>query len=146
MWRTITAGWLAAATIVVAAPAPKDPPKKAPSILGEWSLVSNNGERWDPSDPLIETFGTDGKLVSRRRIDGREDQETCDYSVDVKSDPARLDYLYGPKGRRTEAIFKIEGDTLTICYAARNGPRPKEFVRDGTKTFLVVYERVKSKD
>jgi uncharacterized protein (TIGR03067 family) len=41
-------------------------------------------------------------------------------------------------------IYRIEGDTLTLCFARANGERPSEFTsKRGTGVLSCVYKRVK---
>ena len=51
----------------------------------------------------------------------------------------------GPnKDKTIKAIYKIDGDTMTICYALDAGDRPTKFEsKPDTKQFLAVYKREK---
>ena len=51
----------------------------------------------------------------------------------------------GPnKGKTIPAIYKIDGDSLTICYNLSGKDYPTEFKsKPGTKLFLVEYKREK---
>jgi uncharacterized protein (TIGR03067 family) len=51
----------------------------------------------------------------------------------------------GDEGRRQRGIYKIEGDTLTIFWAAGRGDeeRPKRFPGDHKGLVLIVWKRAK---
>ena len=51
----------------------------------------------------------------------------------------------GPnKGKTIPAIYKIDGDSLTICYNLAGKGFPTEFkCKPGTRLFLVEYKRAK---
>ena len=51
--------------------------------------------------------------------------------------------LEGPnKGKTLLAIYELDGDKLTICYALTGQARPKEFKTEaGSRQFLAIYER-----
>ncbi len=61
--------------------------------------------------------------------------------------PAQID-IYGVQGpnagRVIRAIYRQEGDDMTVCYQLGDGPRPAEFVSPpGSQVFLVHYRRVR---
>jgi len=65
--------------------------------------------------------------------------------VDSSKQPMAMDITgtEGPnKGRTILAIYKLEGERLTICYDLSGASRPSEFTtRTGTQLFLVIYAR-----
>src|SRR5262245_34376051 len=142
----MNAAVLLAAVLAVGAPGDKEAPKKdAPSIVGEWEgekLVRGGQERPIPDGGVKITFTKDGKLLFK---EGNKDEETGSYKVDAKKSPAEIEVV-PPKETETHiGIFKIEGDTLTICLADKNSAdRPTKFESpDGTNIMLVTLKRVK---
>lgn len=50
----------------------------------------------------------------------------------------------GPaKGKTLLGIYKLDGDTLTICFASAGLPRPKELKTEDRMVVLAKYERKK---
>lgn len=133
-------------SILVAAPAKKDPPKREPpSVVGEWLGESGvKGGKNDPPPPgTTITFTKEGEVLFKEGGNGMNGEKGS-YSVDVKKDPAEMDITPpGPgKGPKMMAIFKIEGDTLTIALGMTE--RPKTFTSpDGSDVMLITCKRVK---
>lgn len=141
MWRLIALGVVSVAAPASAAPGPKEPAGRGP-IVGSWRLETIDGR--PPVVPEVETFGPDGTRVVRARIDGREDVDKSGYVTRPKASPAELDFVFGPKTEPIQGIYKVEGDTLTICYRRSGaGGRPTEFKHVGNDIALCVYKRVK---
>ena len=96
------------ASWAVAAPGLKDPPKKEmPPIVGEWIRVAPGGE-------VRRTFTASGKHYWGKRVPVQFDS----FTVNVKSDPAEIDVTTPEESLNHGTylgIYKIEGDTLTIC-------------------------------
>jgi uncharacterized protein (TIGR03067 family) len=128
------------AELAPAAPRLKDPPKQTPPIVGKWRLVSIFGQK--PASGWTMEYFADGRAV--RTNDNNSPEFWCRYNSDTSTDPARLDYLhdYRPPGL---CIFKVEGDTLTVCYLESDRKeRPKAF---GEPSILEqVFKRVKPQD
>jgi hypothetical protein len=55
--------------------------------------------------------------------------------------PRRLDIAVVGGGRTMRGIYKLEGDTLTVCYARPGKPRPREF--HNREQWLLVLKRKK---
>src|SRR5947209_1529799 len=101
----------------------KEPPKKEPAIVGEWEgvkAVAGGKDMPVPEGGIRFEFTADGKLIIH---EGKKDRpDTGTYTVDTKKDPAELDMI-PPMDKKVAAppnipgIFKVEGDTLTLCFA-----------------------------
>jgi uncharacterized protein (TIGR03067 family) len=142
---------LLALALVVAAPAPKDKDTKKDGLLlvGEWV-----GEKAEvagmplpaPVSEMRMEFKADGKAVLR---DGAKPAEEASYTADPKKDPAEIDLTPPPTGGKAETllgIYKVEGDTLTLCLAAAGG-RPTKFESAaGSANMLLTFKRAKKKD
>jgi uncharacterized protein (TIGR03067 family) len=66
--------------------------------------------------------------------------------LNAAAKPMTLDVLSEKeKGKSLlRAIYKIEGDMLTICFAVGDADRPKEFKSEpGSKSGITVYKRLK---
>ena len=127
--------------IIVAAPAPKEAKKPAPTILGEWSLESMVFMGMAvpaPKGPSTITFMADGKCIAVEGNGAKPDTTT--FTHDAKKSPAQIDLMEG-KNLTMAGIYKIEADTLTICISI-NGARPAIFVSTD-KVMMMTLKRVK---
>lgn len=136
---------------VAVAPAPKDHSKKdPPPLVGEWaaeSLVVAGRPRVLGTNPMRFTFTADGKWYSHR---GKLDPTTASeraYHFDPKADPPTIDLIYEPAEQESQmgqGIYKVEGDTLTICLRRGRTGRPKAFESTAAApTTLYTFKRVK---
>jgi uncharacterized protein (TIGR03067 family) len=134
---------VAVSAFAFAAPAPKTPAKIDSPVIGKWRLVSLDGRPPGERNPETETFRPDGTVVrdgAGYRALGRGPSE-LPYTVDGTADPPRLDMGWRP----VLGIFRVKGDTLTVCYAVDSDTiRPTWFGEKGT--LLCVYERIKPTD
>jgi uncharacterized protein (TIGR03067 family) len=112
------------------------------SLQGKWQMISRIQDG-APSDEAIvkkrtATFEGKGYIVR----DGEEIFSEITYKLDLSKKPAWLDIDI--KGRGSDkAIIKLEGDTLTMCFAT-GGDRPDDFKStSGDDRVLAVYTRVK---
>ena len=132
--------------LAVGAPGDKEAPKKGPpSIVGEWDgekAVRGGQERPIPDGGVKATFTADGKLIFK---EGNKDPEEGSYKVDAKKDPAEIDLTPPREDGTLIGIYKIDGDTLTICLSEKgSADRPTKFESpDGTNIMLVTMKRVK---
>jgi uncharacterized protein (TIGR03067 family) len=140
-----TAIWFGV-VLAVAAPGDKEAAKKeAPSIVGEWDgekAVRGGMERPVPEGGIKITFTADGKLVVK---EGNKDAAEGTYKVDAKKNPAEIEVTPPKEDGVRIGIYKIEGDTLTICRADKDSTdRPTKFESpDGTNVMLMTLKRVK---
>lgn len=138
--------------ILLAAPAIKDKEKeKDPGIVGEWTIektIVGGREIPKPRDGMTYDYMADGNYLTRK--DGVESKGTRrGYKIDTTKVPAELDFDAGPAGKPiwVPGIFKIEGDTLTVCVDAGTGKRPTSFEpMKGDRVSVTVFTRVKKKE
>jgi uncharacterized protein (TIGR03067 family) len=138
--------FLVGLALTIGAPTVKDPPNKdAPSIVGEWigeTAISGGKQRPAPEKGFVMKFSADGTLSLKD--DGR-DRPDVPYKLDAKKTPAEID-IVPPKGEETMiGIYKIEGDTLTICLTGgKDAARPTKFESpEGAMTVLITLKRAK---
>ena len=130
--------------VAVAAPGPKDPPKRdPPSLVGEWrveSLVEDGKSEMLPAMTL--TFQANGKCFAR---EGDDPPMPATYTADPKKTPAEIDVTEGRGmgARPMFGIYKFDGDALVLCLAQK-GDRPTDFTAAaGSRRVLVTLKRIK---
>jgi uncharacterized protein (TIGR03067 family) len=135
---------------LVAAPVTKDkdPMKDQPALVGEWM-----GEKAEaagmplpvPVGGMTLEFKADGTLVIK---EGAKAPEEASYTADPKKE-AEIDLTPPAAGGKAQAmlgIYKVEGDTLTLCLAAGGG-RPTKFESAaGNPAMLMTFKRAKKKE
>jgi len=83
--------------------------------------------------------------------DGADIELSSEVKLDEKADPKKWDWvnrkLNGEAFPDGETIYKLDGDSLTICGGNPGVPRPTEFkqAEDG-QALLIVFTRAKAKD
>jgi uncharacterized protein (TIGR03067 family) len=110
------------AALALGAPALKDPPKKEPTIVGEWAVesVSVGGK---PASPASDrwVFNADGTyLIScgQRSYPGT-------FSHDPKGSPGQLDLTLTDMGQQKNLCrFQIDGDKLVLSVGHDSKIRP----------------------
>jgi uncharacterized protein (TIGR03067 family) len=146
MYTTLFLGLAA----TLAAPAPKDTPKKkeAHAIVGSWSLEKAEAAGMVlPGGAIGElslTFSEDGAIIARKG--GQEQPDGGRYTHDAKKSPAEIDLTEGRPGGKdmmVRGIYKIDGDTLVICMTP-TGERPTKFESPaGAQTIMMTFKRIK---
>jgi uncharacterized protein (TIGR03067 family) len=137
--------------LALGADAPKEEvAKDLKQFQGTWTLDSLevNGTKVD-----AETLKKAGQEIT---MVVKDDQVTLklrrgDLVGTLKLDPTKKPKAYDAKGTDPEGqahesvgIYKIEGDTLTVCYVAVGKDRPTEFKADaGSEAVLQVFKRDK---
>jgi len=120
----------------------KETPKDEEKILGTWAVVSyEEGGEKAPEERIKEakvSFAADGKMTAKQ---GEKEQEFT-YKLDPAKKPKEFS-LTNDKGLTLLGIYKLDGDTLTVCLD-RSGGQPAEFAsKDGTTVILEVLKREK---
>jgi len=141
---------LPAAALAPAAPALKDrQPKDAP-IFGEWFRVGHTEAGMPvPTDREVhhQVFTSDGQWEYSygARPDGTKGKT---FVTDTRQSPATIDITLGAGGKaHYRGIYKVEGDTLTLCLVTGDRERPKSFESSAERpTTIWVFKRVKSKE
>jgi RNA polymerase sigma factor (sigma-70 family) len=125
------------------AAAGKPEAKDEEHIQGTWALESyEEGGQKAPEERIKGAkliIAAEGKITVKN-ADGKEVEGT------LKLDPAKKPKEFSftnDKGETRVGIYKLQGDTLTVCYD-RGGERPTEFAsKEGTTVVLQVLKREK---
>ena len=117
-----------------------------PSLHGKWLA--------EKAELAGQAFPDEVRKAIQLKIAGEEYEVAVGATVDkgkVKVDQSKephtidIEGTDGPnKGKTIQAIFRLDGDTLEVCYDLTGKNRPKEFKSPaGSQTFLVSYKRAK---
>lgn len=136
--------------LFVGAPMPKGPPKRPdpPALVGAWECtgITDSGRvnTADVEARIEIEFTADGKIRLTKR--GKLEPDGT-YAADPKAEPATMDFTLEPGGGLLRGIYKVDGDTLTICCEdADRGRRPTRFAAPaGTKLMLLTFTRIAPK-
>jgi RNA polymerase sigma-70 factor (ECF subfamily) len=126
-------------------------------LQGDWLVVNAfaDGRRQKPrSTRHIRLAGDQMARYGKEFDAGRVLWDTV--SIDGTKQPAQMDIeapnahgrnpggVGSPAPATILAIYKIEGDTLTVCHSTTGSPRPKEFASPrGSSVIVLVYRREK---
>lgn len=126
----------------------KDVPKAEPTIVGVWlreKATAGGADQPEPAGGTRFTLTADGKFLMKQGE--RAEREEGSYKVDAKKDPAEIDFMPRPgkDGPPVLGIYKLDGDTLTICIARGDGKlRPTKFeAPEGSANILMTLKRAK---
>jgi uncharacterized protein (TIGR03067 family) len=139
--------------LALGAPALKDPPKKGPTVVGEWEVesISTGGRQSNVGTGLRYTFTADGKWLIHRDGEELAPQLRRGFVLDARADPPAVDLVSNTAANnsaRFQGIFKVEGDTLTLCGTRQKGAdRPTKFeAPDGSQVTIYVLRRARPKE
>jgi uncharacterized protein (TIGR03067 family) len=120
--------------------------KERKEMAGTWQSVAYtlDGTKTPEEELKKVTLLIDGDGVATLRSDGKTVLAST-LQLDPTKTPKTLDVAYPEgdlKGKTAPGIYKIEGDTLTICRVAPGKDRPAEFSSPaGSGLTLMVYKR-----
>src|SRR5262245_2899160 len=115
--------------VILAAPCPKEKAKPDAAPSGVWVAEQIVQKGTDLTDLVGGcTLSFDGDTMTMR-------VDSVDHAVRVSFDPTakvkEINLEYAPPAGPLRGIYKVEGDTLTICTSEKpGGPRPTEFKAD----------------
>ena len=125
-----------------------DPKTDDSRIQGAWVAVNGEENGVDVGEGLrklqLKIDFTAGRfnLESVLRFDPRVAQGK--YTVHSNTRPPALDLQFRSDKQVTKTIYAIEGGILKICYAGKDGVRPRQFKTiKGSGQVLMVLERKK---
>ncbi|HEX4388725.1 MAG TPA: TIGR03067 domain-containing protein [Steroidobacteraceae bacterium] len=121
-------------------------PEDPRALEGAWApvAVSVGGQRLEPAQLRVCYLLLEGDGY---RIVDRSNQivDSGHYTVNADTTPCAMDIVgeHGPNaGRTLLAIYRLEGDELTVCYDVEGGARPETLAarREGAR-LVITYER-----
>ncbi len=132
-----------------------DEPKKAEpdrqelkKLTGHWVVVEQvHGGKKTPLKELaalsMEVAG--GRLTIREGTDIKEDSRIVELAPRAKPAGIDLKILSGSDiNKVVKGIYRLQGDTLTVCVAEPDRDRPTAFAaKEGTGHTLFVFKRTK---
>lgn len=143
MVRSAAVFALAAAAVVASA---QEPAADLKAMVGKWAVTKAELGGKDvtavfkTAELQIQPGG--GYVV---KVGGQTDEGSV--SVDPAKTPRQMDIAgkVGPNaGKTLKTIYKLDGDSLVVCYELGGGERPTEFkTKAGTTQFLAEYKRAK---
>jgi uncharacterized protein (TIGR03067 family) len=116
-------------------------------LQGDWVMKSSERDGKKMPDELVKTFT---RTVKKNSYTARWEDDQGAHSVsgvitlDPTKTPKHVDVVLsdGPsKGKTMLAIYKLDGDTQTICVAVPGQARPTAF--DSKQGVLTVWKRAK---
>lgn len=119
----------------------------AQSLDGTWEIaqVIDNGRVVDPAE-VLRTYAADGRVVIRGQqvelvVPGIFQRKTMPFAVDASRSPMTFD-MAGAEKTGGRGIFLASKDSLFICLAPRDRPRPTGFSSpSGSGNLLVTLNR-----
>jgi len=98
-------------------------------VLGKWKVttIELNGNRLTEDDlagrELTLTFTANGELTIRRP-DAEDD--IAKWTIDATTNPKQIN-VTNKDNKLEKGIYKIVGDTMTLCYSDPNNDRPSKY-------------------
>jgi uncharacterized protein (TIGR03067 family) len=115
-------------------------------MQGEWRVVKAVRAGHDAPEDVraklsVKIEGNVFILVEQ----GNAREERAEVTLNPKTEPRQLDLrLKRPGAEPGKGIYRIEGDTLTLCWVPEGAERPKKFESEsGTNVRLLVLKRNK---
>ena len=135
---------LAVVFLIAAAEPAQDAKQELDKLQGEWTLVSvevRGKKRPDTVNAVSKLTISGNQWVVTYRDFPSQARSTIE--IDPSKDPKTIDLISRHENATAPGIYKLEGDTLTVCYGTVGGERPKEFKTTQETGVLVVLKRAK---
>jgi clostripain len=126
-----------------------DAEREFEKLQGEWTMVSLEQRGRKSREEAVKlmklTVKGDQWIVTRQGQDG---EQKYTIKIDPSQNPKTLDLVTNAGNREFASlgIYKLEGDTITLCRTTEAGDigRPSEFKTTPEEGILVVWKRVKN--
>ena len=123
----------------------QDAKQELDKLQGEWTLVSTEvrgKKRPDTENAVSKLTISENQWVVTYRDFRSNARATIE--IDPSKDPKTIDLTLRGEELPARGIYKLEGDTLTVCRNATvGGARPKEFKTTQEMDDLAVWKRAK---
>jgi uncharacterized protein (TIGR03067 family) len=113
-------------------------------VQGVWTMISMEAKGVKRPDDAVKQYSL--KVDGSKWVILMGDQKVMHsvFKLDESKEPKTIDLLsmIGKSEVASEGIYKVEGDTLTVCRTDGYKDRPKEFRTTQDAGILVVWKRV----
>jgi uncharacterized protein (TIGR03067 family) len=115
-------------------------PKDDEKVQGEWTVTAAEKGKKPIGDLANASLTIKGDQIT---LDNGDKKETVTFVLDPAKAPKHIT-ITDRGEKKIGGIYKLEGDTLTICFIHDSDERPTSFeTKEGTALTLLVLKRKK---
>jgi uncharacterized protein (TIGR03067 family) len=133
--------------LLVGGPVPAEDKTDSDKLDGKWEAVSQTVDGKDADADELKNRYVVFKGDKLTFLYKDKERGTASIKLDPGKSPRQIDVTYedgAAKGAVLKGIYKLEGDTLTLCLGGLGKDRPAEFAsKPGSGTILGTSKRVK---
>jgi uncharacterized protein (TIGR03067 family) len=124
-------------------PTPSETKPLAEQLQGKWQPVKRVVFGDEQRESIEEsTFTIIDATRGTDMEQGKPARGGFSYTIDITKKPAAIDLGTDAKHLKVTGIFKIEGDTLTMCLSFNTDSRPTQFISTReSQTILIEMRR-----